>query len=438
MQVTTTGTTRHLRRVVTVRASDWLVTGGSLSALPVCWLRGPSSHLTFWGFVRKAIGRRLILHRRGHLRPGNERDRMPACFGRQGAPRCAVLAFLLAAAVFVCPARGDDNGGLSEILGIPRIVNSPQYSEINPSQSTQGGTSSSQSQRGRAMMEERVRTIKRPSSAKAARKEGLAALPLDKMSPENRERVAKIANDNSMFRELPTYRFQVDPRCYYFFMKHPDVAVSIWRVMQISEFQMRQTAANKYETDDSDGTSGIIDLAYRGENEVVVVCNGAYRSPLLPKSVKANGVLHVKVSFERDPNGKTYATHSARLFVTFPSQTFDTVARIMSPLSNAIIDQNFREVSLFLHMMSMAMERQPGWVENVSSRLENVLPERRTQLMEVTVDVYADANPHARHVARRGESATDDRDPFGNERPTRTVYKEDSNSGSVTPATSRQ
>jgi hypothetical protein len=257
------------------------------------------------------------------------------------------------------------------------------------------------------------------------------------MSAEDRERVAKIANDNSMFRELPTYRFQVDPRCYYFFMKHPDVAVSIWRVMQISEFQMHQTAANKYETDDGDGTSGIIDVAYRGENEVVVLCNGVYRSPLLPKSVKANGALHVKVSFERDPNGKIYATHQARLFVTFPSQTFDTVARIISPLSNAIIDQNFREVSLFLHMMSMAMERQPGWVENVSSRLEGVLPERRTQLMEVTVEVFADANPHVRHVPRRGESSADDRDPFGSDRPTRTAFREDANSGGVAPATSR-
>ena len=82
--------------------------------------------------------------------------------------------------------------------------------------------------------------VKRPTSAKAARKAALALLPFDKMSPETPgARVAKIANDNSMFRELPTYRFQVDPRCYYFFMKHPDVAVSIWRVMQISEFKMR-------------------------------------------------------------------------------------------------------------------------------------------------------------------------------------------------------
>ena len=275
-------------------------------------------------------------------------------------------------------------------------------------------------------MENRVQVVKRASSTKAARKAAIALLPLDQMLPKHRERVLQIVNGNSLFRELPTYRFEVDPRVYTFFMNHPDVAVSIWRVMQISEFQMRQVGPDGYVTDDSDGTSGIIDVAHRGQNEAVVLCDGVYRSPLLPKSVKANGVLHVQVSFEREPNGRTYATHTARLFVLFPSQTFDTVARIMSPLSNAIIDQNFREVSLFLHMMSTAMERQPGWVENLSSRLEGVLPERRTQLMEVTVDVFADANPGLVDLPRRGEhrAVTDEHETPAN-RPTRTASREE-------------
>jgi hypothetical protein len=352
---------------------------------------------------------------------------MPGCFGRQAARCCAILASLLVTAAVGSDVRAEDGAGISEVLGIPRIVSSSQYSEISTPQQTQSDTTSTPSaSRSRAMIEERIRTVKRPSSSKAARKVALAALPLDKMSPAYRERVKQIANTNGMFRELPTFRFEVDPRCYHYFMLHPDVAVSIWRVMQISEFKMHQTGPDGYETDDSDGTSGVIDVAYRGQNEVVVLCNGVYHTPLLPKSVKANGVLHVQVSFERDPNGKTYATHTARLFVTFPSQTFDTVARIMSPVSNAIIDQNFREVSLFLHMMSTAMERQPGWVENLSSRLDGVLAERRTQLMEVTVDVFADANPHLRHVPRRGESgpSDDDRDVLPPSRP-RTASQEE-------------
>jgi len=376
---------------------------------------------------------------------------MPAWIGRQGARRCATLwsPLLLMAALGAQAFAADEAGEPSSALGIPRILRDPQYAEIAvpPEAKPDAGrqhadAGSSPKSRGRAAMEERVKVVKRPSSGKAARKVAVAALPLEKMSDANRGRVLQIVNGNSMFRELPTYRFEVDPRVYNFFLKHPDVAVSIWRVMQISEFQMRQTGPDGYETDDSDGTRGVIDVAHRGQNEVVVLCNGVYRSPLLPKSVKADGVLHVQVGFERQPDGKTYATHTARLFVLFPSQTIDTVARIMSPVSNAIIDQNFREVSLFLHMMSTAMEHQPGWVENVSSRLEGVLTERRTQLMEVTVDVFADANPGLLHVPRRGENrtASDERDRGTANRPARTASREelDPSDSTEPPATARE
>ena len=168
---------------------------------------------------------------------------MPACSGRQGARCCAVLwSLLLIAVPFGRQAWADDQGGggsgLGDVLGIPRILNNPQYPEINAQPQTQNNTANTQpSSRGRAMMEERVKVVKRPTSAKAARKAAIAALPMDKISESCRERVLQIVNSNGMFRELPTYRFEVDPRVYYFFMNHPDVAVSIWRVMQISEFQ---------------------------------------------------------------------------------------------------------------------------------------------------------------------------------------------------------
>src|SRR5690606_34670348 len=154
-------------------------------------------------------------------------------------------------------------------------------------------------------------------------------------------------NDTSMFRELPTLKFEVDPRVYQFFLEHPDVAVSIWRVMQISEFQMRQTGESQYETDDGAGTEGVIDVLYRGENEAIVTCEGIYKRPLLPKPIKASGATHLVASFETGTDGRTYVTHTGRIFVHFPSQIVYTAARLMSPVSHAIIAQTFREISLF-------------------------------------------------------------------------------------------
>ncbi len=297
---------------------------------------------------------------------------------------------------------GDENGrGISDVLGIPRIVRDPN-AEIDPSiapSSTTGRTTADEATktaRGRATLEQRVKTVQKPTSSKASRKAAVNALPLDRMSAEYRQRVTQIVNNTSIFRELPTLQFDIDPRVYKFFMEHPEVAVSIWQVMKISDFKMKETGPDTYETDDAEGTRGQIEVAYRSPTEAVVLCDGNYKSALLPTAVKASGVLHVTVEFGQHPDGTPCVTHRARLFVYFPSQTIETVARLMSPVSNAIIDQNFREVSLFLYMMSTAMSRQPGWVESVSQRMENVSDERRTEIMMVTVGVFADANARAR------------------------------------------
>jgi hypothetical protein len=310
----------------------------------------------------------------------------------------ALLSLLLLASGLRERTLGDDNSrGASEILGIPRIVRDPGSADLDPSiapptdETRPHQDQATKLAKGRATLEQRVKTVQKATSSKASRKAAIEALPLAKMSDEHRRRVSQIVSGTSIYRELPTLQFDVDPRAYRFFMDHPEAAVSIWQVMKISDFKMRQVGSETYETDDGEGTRGQIDVAFRAPNEAVVLCDGAYKSALLPTAVKASGVLHVNVEFGQRPDGSSFVTHRARLFIYFPSQTVETVARIMSPVSNAIIDQNFREVSLFLYMMSTAMTRQPGWVEAVSKRMENVSEERRTQIMVVTVGVFADA-----------------------------------------------
>jgi hypothetical protein len=344
---------------------------------------------------------------------------MPGGISRQGGRRCALCFWCgwLVLGIGVCSSAvaGDDAADSASSPNVaPSTPRDRQFAlVVFPDGAPQPGgpppteSMTRQQAHGRALLEERIKVVKRPTSSRAAHKAALAALPLDKMADEHRRRILQIGANTSLFRELPTLQFSVDPRVYRFFMDHPEVAVNIWRVMQISEFHMRETGREVYETDDGAGTGGVLDVAYRDESQVVVLCDGVYKSPLLPTAVKARGALQVQVAFDRRPDGKTFATHSAKLFVNFPSQTVEAAARIISPISNAIIDQNFREVSMFLHMMSVAMQRQPGWVEYLSSRLDDGLAARRNQLMEVTVEVFADANPALRQLPRRPEALLD-------------------------------
>ena len=73
------------------------------------------------------------------------------------------------------------------------------------------------------------------------------------------------------------------------------------------------------------------------------------------------------------------------MFVSFPSQPIDITAKLISPLSHVMADRNFREVSLWVAMMNVAMVQQPAWVEQVAGKMEGVLEVRRSQLMKLAL-----------------------------------------------------
>ncbi len=238
---------------------------------------------------------------------------------------------------------------------------------------------------------DRVQTLGKGSSQRSSRKKAIDALPLNRLAAPELARARKVLADISLYRELPTLAFPVHPEVYEFFAAHPDVAVSIWRVMGISKFEMWQTDRWQYEADAGDGTTGIIDVLYKDRGQALVVCDGVFTSPLLSKPLEAHALLHLKFNFVRTRDGETYVKHHVTMFAAFPSQAVGAAAKVISPVSNMIIDRNFEEISLFLHMMSLAMARQPGWMEQVARRMEGVLDERRVELRKLTARVYVEA-----------------------------------------------
>ncbi len=237
--------------------------------------------------------------------------------------------------------------------------------------------------------EDLIRLLSKGSSSRFARKSNLSNLPLEKLTPANRTNAEYVLKDVSMFRVLPEIQFEVSHTAYAFFMAHPDVVVSIWRDMKISEFQMWQTGPTSFEIDAGDGTVGTLEVIHQTPTEAMVLCSGVYKSPLLKKPISAKALLYLETQYH-PAQGKTKesVSHRASMYVSFPSQTIEMAAKILAPVSNVILDRNFKEISIFMHMMSLAMERQPGWVERVANRLEGVLPIRRPQLLKVAARVY--------------------------------------------------
>ncbi len=87
------------------------------------------------------------------------------------------------------------------------------------------------------------------------------------------------------------------------------------------------------------------------------------------------------------------------MFISFPSQAVDFVARTIAPVTNKIMDKNFEEVSLFLRMMDEASQVRPDWIYEVSGQLDGVKKEDAGKLVEL-----AEVDPRRPRPSDRGRS----------------------------------
>lgn len=241
-----------------------------------------------------------------------------------------------------------------------------------------------------AMPAIKVDVLQKGSSTGKSYEQAVADLPLTQLPAEHRARVDSVLKHRSLFRRLPTIGMDSQPAVYDHFTRNPESAVSIWRVLEISQFKIAPTGPNAWRGDAGDGSIGTIEVLHRTPSSQLLLCEGEYKCPVLPKPIKAQAVMHLRTKFSNEPN-KQPITHDLDLFVTFPSMTVDTVAKVIAPVSNTVADKNFRELSMFVQFMSVAMEKQPGWVEHVVQRMEGVRSDQKEELMKLSAQVFVAA-----------------------------------------------
>jgi hypothetical protein len=232
-----------------------------------------------------------------------------------------------------------------------------------------------------------IRVLTQGVSGDAPKSEAVKAIPFNRLNDYGKQRINGVLNNLAQHRSLPSLQYVVHPQMYEYLVQNPDVAVSSWRAMGISRFQMWQTGPFDYEVSAADGSEGITDVIYRDANTCLLICDGVYNSPLLPKSIEASALLLLRYKFVKSSEGSMLVDQKLDAFVAFPSNTAQAVAKLASPVTNLIMDRNLFEVSLYARMMSRAAETEPEWVEHLAQQLDGVLPQRRTELAGIVEKV---------------------------------------------------
>ncbi len=244
--------------------------------------------------------------------------------------------------------------------------------------------------------------VKSGTSSTATKRQTLADLPLSRLTPDQREKTQAVIDGLGLYRRLPSISFEVDRSVYAYFLKNPDVAVASWRAMGISKFAISEIRPGAYEADAGDGSQGTIEVFYATPEDTLIYCRGSFKSPLATKPILANSVMRVQAKFERQADGRIHATHHGDVLVEFPSQTVETVAKLISPVSNVIADRNFKQLTFFAHMMTVAMARQPGWIEALAEQMEGLSEQRRNEFLKLSASTYVAARQ--REAASLGQA----------------------------------
>jgi hypothetical protein len=234
-----------------------------------------------------------------------------------------------------------------------------------------------------------VTQTKAGSSATSLRKQAAGDIPLHQVRDVDRERVQKILKETSLYRRLPTLTYEVEPEVHRFFVQQPDVAVSTWRAMEISKFELQEVKPNVYHADARDGSVGTIEVLYRTAEDTLILCEGAFKSPVVSKPIQSRAIMRVQASFAEQPSGRTICTQTCDIFVEFPSHTVETIAKIIAPVSYHIADRNFKQITLYVRMMSLMMCRQPSWVEELTKKMDGVPDSRKTEMLGICEACFA-------------------------------------------------
>jgi len=213
---------------------------------------------------------------------------------------------------------------------------------------------------------------------------------LDKISPNDREKVRQVVNGTTMYRRLPVQVINCDPQLYQFLIENPEVIVSIWDVMGVSDVSMTRTGEKSFRATDGEGTLAQLETLYSAHDRHLVYAEGSYDGPLFHRPVTAKCVMLLRSAHLRETDGRYFVTAALDTFVKVDRYGPEVLAKTFQPWVGKVADHNFTETMSFVAKLSQTAERKPDGIERLTQKLTGVHPDVRAKFLEISARMASD------------------------------------------------
>ena len=203
-------------------------------------------------------------------------------------------------------------------------------------------------------------------------KQAADRIPMNQLDADAREKVLSVINHTSVYRQMTPQVIDCDPRYYMFLIRHPEVIVNIWRLMDATDMSIRRDGPEQFTATDGAGTVGTIEFLHGDQHVHILYGKGSYTGNLTKRSIRADCLLVLYSEFIPHKNGRQYVRSKMDLFIDVKNVGLDLIARTFQNLIGNTTDQNFVETANFVTKLSRTTEENGPGVQHLAMRLSDV------------------------------------------------------------------
>ena len=207
--------------------------------------------------------------------------------------------------------------------------------------------------------------------------------------------VCYFLRGTTLYRRLPVQVTPCDPDMYLFLVRHPEVVVGIWEVMNISNVALARTGPDTFRASDNAGTLCHVKYCYSDHETQVIYAEGAYNGPMFNRPVRARCVLVLKSGYLQETDGRYYVTSRMDTFIEIDHTGVEILAKTLQMLIHRAADYNFVETAAFFATVSRTAEENPRGMQRLARKLAGVEPQVRDRFAEISQTIGEKAQERA-------------------------------------------
>ncbi len=185
------------------------------------------------------------------------------------------------------------------------------------------------------------------------------AIPLDEMDDADRTLARSVLERPTLAARGPTETFPCRPEQYYWFLEHPDRAVTAWRRLGAKCVNITARGDGQFGWTDEQGGDLVWRTLYRGSGIHVWFAEGKVRAvPALPL-VPVKALLVMRYGETKNAQGRIAIQHHADVFLHTDSKTAGAFTKMLGQSAPRLAEQGLGQLQLFFSGLSWYLQRHP-------------------------------------------------------------------------------